>query len=229
MADTGAELNIHLVGSDGQTFLFVIVVTTPGTCNKLWGLIGISPLQSSRADPVIPEPRYDSDQTATPAKSACGCPGGRSRCRGSSPQRGTAAAVREVERTQVNTELLHNNQNTYNISTVREELIWSIRGRLFTLPSPDLFELSKSLAQENKDTVQFSQGDKDSCMDYVTSYLQSTALLQLEDESMSQLLMLDDLINQIFQVAALSNHLTEAKHLPTCQASVPHVARASTT
>lgn len=48
---------------------------------------------------------------------------------------------------------------------------------------------------------QFNQNDEESCMDYVTSYVQSKTLLELEDEGMSQLLMLDDLISQAIQIS----------------------------
>ncbi|KAM8832950.1 uncharacterized protein AB9W97_003804 [Spinachia spinachia] len=41
-------------------------------------------------------------------------------------------------------------------------------------------------------------------MDYVTSYLQSRTLLQLEDEGMSQLLTLDDLISHVIQTSGPS-------------------------
>lgn len=87
------------------------------------------------------------------------------------------------------------------MSRTRKDLVWSIRGRLFTLSSKDLFELARSLAEENKDTLLFSEGDKKRCMDYVTSYLRSDILLQLEDEGMSQLLALDDLITQVIETS----------------------------
>lgn len=89
---------------------------------------------------------------------------------------------------------------TSNMST-RKEVVWSIRECLFTLFHRDLFELAKNLATEDGDTVQFSEGDKEGCMDYVTSYLQSQTLLQLEDEGMSQMLTLDDLISQVIQTS----------------------------
>ncbi|CAI5669467.1 unnamed protein product [Oreochromis niloticus] len=85
------------------------------------------------------------------------------------------------------------------MSTERKELAWNIRRRLFSLQGQDLFELAKSLASENKDTTQLSQDDKEGCMDYITSYIQSNTLLQLEDEGMSHLLTLNDLINLVIQ------------------------------
>lgn len=66
------------------------------------------------------------------------------------------------------------------MSTERKELTWNIRRRLFSLQGQDLFELAKSLASENKDTTQLSQDDKEGCMDYITFYMQSNTLLQLE-------------------------------------------------
>lgn len=89
------------------------------------------------------------------------------------------------------------------MSTARKEFAWSIRGRLFTLSSTQLFELAKSLTADSGDTAQFSQDDKESCMNCVASYIQSETLLGLEDEGMSQLLALDDLISQAIQISAV--------------------------
>lgn len=91
------------------------------------------------------------------------------------------------------------------MSTARKELIWNIRGRMFTLSSTNLYELAKSIPEDTNDTTQFSQNDKESCMDYVTSYLQSDTLLQLEDEGMSQSLMLNDLVSQVIAVGTLAD------------------------
>lgn len=41
------------------------------------------------------------------------------------------------------------------------------RARLFTFSSAQPFDLAKSLAADSGDTVQFSQGDKESCMNYL--------------------------------------------------------------
>ena len=88
------------------------------------------------------------------------------------------------------------------MSTPRKELIWSIRRRLFALSEKDIFELAKSLAVGEKETVQFKEEDKEHCMDYVLSYLNSETLKQLEDEGMSQLLALDDVVNQVIRTSA---------------------------
>lgn len=100
-------------------------------------------------------------------------------------------------------------------------MIWNIRGRLFTLSTPDLFELAKNISQESKDKVQFNQDDKERCMDYVTSYLQSDALLQLEDEGMSHLLRLDSLINQIITTSGSVEQLAGGNE-PVTNMPSPH-------
>ncbi|CAL9692527.1 unnamed protein product [Knipowitschia caucasica] len=105
------------------------------------------------------------------------------------------------------------------MSTERKELIWSIRGRLFTLKDSDLHKLAGSLAVETKDTVLFNQDDKEGCMDYVTSYLQSSKLLQLEDEGLSELLVLNDLIDQITQT---SNLALTPNQIETLDMASPH-------
>lgn len=107
------------------------------------------------------------------------------------------------------------------MSTTRKELVWSIRGRLFALSSKDLFELAKSLAAGENDTVQFSEDDKERCMDYVTSYMQSQTLLKLEDEGMSQLLALDDLITQVMQMSSRNVQPAEEAATPTTLSPYP--------
>lgn len=85
------------------------------------------------------------------------------------------------------------------MSTELKKLAWSIERRLFAHSNIQLFELATNIATDNGDPVWFKQTDDESCMDYVTAYIQSDTLLQLEDEGLSQLLMLDDGIDQLIK------------------------------
>lgn len=98
--------------------------------------------------------------------------------------------------------------------STQKELVWSMRGRLFTLCSRDLFELAKSVAAGTGDTVKLSEEDNEGCMDDITSYLQSDTLLQLEDEGMSQLLTLDDLMNEVTQTSDTRVRLADRDTTP---------------
>lgn len=83
------------------------------------------------------------------------------------------------------------------MSTARRELVWKIKKKLFRLSSDDIYRVAKDLATDSQETVKLSPSDEESCMDYVVSYMQSDTLLNLEDEGMSQLLMMNDLVCKV--------------------------------
>ncbi|XP_028299402.1 uncharacterized protein LOC114461495 [Gouania willdenowi] len=80
------------------------------------------------------------------------------------------------------------------MSTARKELVWEIKKSLFRLSNTDLYEVVRSIAADSQESNKLSLSDEEGCMDYVTAYLQSSALSGLEDEGMSQLLTLHDLV-----------------------------------
>lgn len=109
------------------------------------------------------------------------------------------------------------------MSTERKKLTWSIRRRLFTLSNIQLFELATSIATNNRDQAQFEQTDEESCMDYVTAYIQSDTLLELEDEGLSQLLILNDDIDQIMKKSyPTESPASEVTGIETLDAPSPH-------
>lgn len=109
------------------------------------------------------------------------------------------------------------------MATERRKLAWSIRRRLFALSNIQLFELAMNIATDNVDPVQFKQTDEESCMDYVTSYIQSDTLLQLEDEGLSQLLILSDEIDQIIKKSSSTeSSVSEVAEINTLATPIPH-------
>lgn len=71
------------------------------------------------------------------------------------------------------------------MSVAQKHPIWKIWRRLFTLSSTNLYEVAKNIAGIS-DTAKFIEGDEKGCVDYITSYLQSDTLLELEDKGMSE-------------------------------------------
>lgn len=88
-------------------------------------------------------------------------------------------------------------KDTCIMGTQRKELVWNIKKGLFKLSSTDIYQVAKDIAASNNDKIQLDQSDEEGCLDYVFSYMQSDALLQLEDDGISLLLMLNDLVSKL--------------------------------
>jgi hypothetical protein len=79
------------------------------------------------------------------------------------------------------------------MGTTRKELVWNIKRGLFKLSSNDLHTVASGLSTEVHEVSQL-KGDEEGCIDYVITYMGSRELLELEDEGMTNLLMLDDFV-----------------------------------
>ena len=111
------------------------------------------------------------------------------------------------------------------MGTTRKELVWNIKRGLFKLSSNDLHTVARGLSTEAHEVSQL-KGDEEGCIDYVITYMGSRELLELEDEGMTNLLMLDDfvckLINEnvcvelpVDKWSDAKTHKTHSPELPT--------------
>lgn len=91
------------------------------------------------------------------------------------------------------------------MSTARKELVWSIKKQLFRLSSDDIYHLAKDVSVDNPHDGDLDLNDEEHCIEYVISYMQSDSLLKLEDEGMSQLLALNDLICKLINTGVSCN------------------------
>lgn len=116
------------------------------------------------------------------------------------------------------------------MSTARKELVWSIKKQLFRLASDDIYQLAKDVAVDNPQGEVLDLNDEERCIEYVISYMHSDTLLKLEDEGMSQLLALNDLICRISHVgvpsnvsvgASMGNSIPDENHHSSC--TVPNI------
>ncbi|XP_035995650.1 uncharacterized protein LOC118563830 [Fundulus heteroclitus] len=82
------------------------------------------------------------------------------------------------------------------MSQQRKEVVWNIKKNLFRLSSAHLYEVARDLVSGNE-IDQLSPADEEGCLDYVIAYMQSEDLLGSEDEGLSTLLMLNDVICKI--------------------------------
>lgn len=78
----------------------------------------------------------------------------------------------------------------------RKKLPWARKKKLFQLFPAEPLQLTKIIAEPHEQD-RFDEQDEESCTDYIYSYIGSSALLQLEDEGLSQLLELQDIVDEI--------------------------------
>ncbi|KAK0131341.1 hypothetical protein N1851_033952 [Merluccius polli] len=80
----------------------------------------------------------------------------------------------------------------------RKKLVWTIKKELFRLPADGLFQLATTIPRTpGQDSAKFDKHDEEGCIDYVCAYMNSTCLLELEDEGISQLLFIKDMIAEM--------------------------------
>lgn len=83
------------------------------------------------------------------------------------------------------------------MSHERKKLVWSIKKGLFHLSVDELFQLATDITPTpDQPCMPLHQHDDKSVMEYLCSYMDNVALLELEDEGMSQLLLLKDKVDE---------------------------------
>lgn len=76
--------------------------------------------------------------------------------------------------------------------------MWDIRKKLLTLSTEDIFQVAENLGSEAvKDLPHSAAGDHKACFDHISSFLNSKHLLESEDTGMTELLTLNDFIDNI--------------------------------
>lgn len=78
----------------------------------------------------------------------------------------------------------------------RKQLVWAIKKGLFRLSEDGLFQIAIPRTPDQS-SVKLDKHDEEGCIEYVYSYMDSTVVLELEDEGMSQLLFIKDMIAEM--------------------------------
>lgn len=78
------------------------------------------------------------------------------------------------------------------MAAARKELVWSIKKNLYKLSGAEAYQLARDLVTDSQSS-ELESTDEEGCVDCIINYMQSDALLNSEDEGMSQLLVLNDL------------------------------------
>ena len=80
----------------------------------------------------------------------------------------------------------------------RKDLTWKIKKRLHKLTAEELFDVVENITPvPDVDHSEVTKGDEESCFDYICTYLNCKTLLDSEDQGLSHLLALRDIINEI--------------------------------
>lgn len=85
----------------------------------------------------------------------------------------------------------------------RKELVWEIKKSLHTLTAEELFQVVRNITPvPDLDPLTVIQSDEESCVDYICTYLSCKTLLDLEDQGLSHLLCLKDVITGLIAIRA---------------------------
>ncbi|KAL2083705.1 hypothetical protein ACEWY4_021478 [Coilia grayii] len=117
------------------------------------------------------------------------------------------------------------------MATARKQLVWSITKNLYKLSGTQVYHLAKDIATDSEDVNTLESSDEEGCVGYVLRYMQSDSLQSLEDEGMSQLLMLNDLVcnliansDSVVVVADSAPQITETATAPSPAVGNTHAA-----
>lgn len=115
----------------------------------------------------------------------------------------------------------------------RKELVWSVKKGLFHLSADDLFQLATTIPRTpGQDSAKLAKHDEEGCIDYVCAYMNSSSLLELEDEGVSQLLFIKDMITdlmhnhgqgELFPQGVTDAIVSDADVLPPPSPTVAHI------
>ena len=108
----------------------------------------------------------------------------------------------------------------------RKELAWKIKKSLHTLTAEELSEVVKIIPPApDLDPVSAVQGDEESCVDYICTYLNCKTLLDLEDQGFSHLLCLKDAIADLTvrRVTEASQPVEAGEEVVTLTSSPLHI------
>lgn len=106
----------------------------------------------------------------------------------------------------------------------RKRLVWNIRKDLITLPADELFRIAKIIGPiQGKDSSELDLEDSEGCFEYITAFMSSESLLEVEDQGMGELLSLQETIKSARQFCNIEYtsdvdaniHLAHVLHSPT--------------
>lgn len=82
----------------------------------------------------------------------------------------------------------------------RKNLVWDIRESLLNLAAGELYQVAKSVGPvAGQDQPELDEEDQEGCFEHISSFMYSKHLLESEDSSMVQLLMLKDFIDEVIK------------------------------
>lgn len=83
----------------------------------------------------------------------------------------------------------------------RKQLVWDIKRELISLPADELFRIAKVIGSTPRHgTSELDLEDSGLCFDHINTFMSSKLLLETDDQGMSELLSLQEMVKSAKQI-----------------------------
>ncbi len=92
----------------------------------------------------------------------------------------------------------------------RKRLVWNIKKKVYTLNTGELFQLTKDIhSAPDADVTPLKDGDEESYINYIVTYMHSCELSRLPDQGITVLINLNECIDEIVEKRARTENVTQ--------------------
>ncbi len=93
----------------------------------------------------------------------------------------------------------------------RKRLVWNIKKKVYTLNTGELFQFkTKDIhSAPDADVTPLKDGDEESYINYIVTYMHSCELSRLPDQGITVLMNLNECIDEIVEKRARTEHVTQ--------------------
>ncbi len=92
----------------------------------------------------------------------------------------------------------------------RKRLVWNIKKKVYTLNTGELFQLTKDIhSAPDADVTPLKDGDEESYINYIVTYMHSCELSRLPDQGITVLMNLNECIDEIVEKRARTENVTQ--------------------
>lgn len=104
----------------------------------------------------------------------------------------------------------------------RKQLVWDTKRELISLPADELFRIAKVIGSTPRHgTSELDLEDSGVCFDYINAFMSSELLLETEDQGMSELLSLKEMIKSAKQICTTTSDVDTKLTLQMCYIHPP--------
>ncbi len=92
----------------------------------------------------------------------------------------------------------------------RKRLVWNIKKKVYTLNTGELFQLTKDIhSAPDADVTPLKDGDEESYINYIVTYMHSCELYRLSDQGITVLMNLNECIDEIVEKRVRTEKVTQ--------------------